>query len=135
MILKYKKKSKNNHLLKDVSSFIKDKTQNQINVIYPYRTKHGGWSFDDEAVGLYGEPFVSGIPEIIDAIVGKKTKQFTAFISKDPIPNYTGCLEQTIEKGTGWYKLQETGSLGWLCPATLKYFEDYPNKIYFKIEK
>jgi hypothetical protein len=117
-----------------------DKTGNQINVIYPYRTR-GGWSFDDKEVGLQGEPFVAGIPKIIDSIVGKR-KKFTAYISKDPIPDYTAQLEKLdiIDKefrnlvGEGWYQLVGTPMLGWLCPATLKYFKDYPDNIYFKIE-
>ena len=37
--------------------------QNSIHVIFPYR-KNGVWMFDDEAVGLKQEPFVSGAPEI-----------------------------------------------------------------------
>lgn len=112
-----------------------NKTNNQINVIYPYRTQGGGWSFDDEEVGLHGEPFVLGIPEIIDSIVDKKAKRFTVFISKDKIPNYTGLLIKLKKEDTGWYTLHGTEFKGWLCPATLKYFKDYPDKIYFKIEK
>ena len=118
-----------------------DKTGNQINTIYPYRTK-GGWAFDDEEVGLQGEPFIAGIPEIIDSIVGEKN-EFVAHISHSPIPNFTGHLiklsDDEIEKGgympmTGWYQLEGTEMIGWLCPATLKYFPDYPDSIYFKIE-
>lgn len=117
----------------------KDKTGNQINVIYPYRTKHG-WSFDDEEVDLQGEPFIAGIPAIIDSIVGERDS-FTAYISHSPIPNYTGHLVRMEKKELkgyspqqGWYRLEETGMEGWLCPATLKYFKEYPSSIYFKIE-
>lgn len=117
-----------------------DKTGNQINVIYPYRTR-GGWSFDDPEVGLQGEPFVAGIPAIIDSIVGRR-KKFKCFISKNVIPDYTGCLRKLnkMEKsmkdlmGEGYYRLDKTDMIGWLCPATLKYFKDYPDNIYFKIE-
>ena len=95
---------------------------------------------------------MAGIPEIINSIVGRRRK-FTAYISKDPIPNYTGHLKKTkapsVKKGrqmlsdveieeeglsNGWYELKGTGQVGWLCPATLKYFEDYPDNIYFRIE-
>lgn len=118
-----------------------DKTGNQINVIYPYRTRGGGWSFDDKEVGLQGEPFVAGIPAIINSIVGRRRK-FTAYISKDPMPDYTGHLVKLdlIEKelknlvGEGYYYLNGTQMIGWLCPATLKYFAGYPENIYFKIE-
>ena len=37
-------------------------------VIFPYR-HHGTWVFDDEQVGLVQEPFVSGIPEMVDVLV------------------------------------------------------------------
>lgn len=118
-----------------------DKTGNQINVIYPYRTRGGGWSFDDKEVGLQGEPFVAGIPQIINSIVGRRRK-FTAYISKDPVPDYTGHLVKMdlVDKemknlvGEGWYQFNGTSMVGWLCPATLKYFKDYPENIYFRIE-
>jgi len=118
-----------------------DKTGNQINTIYPYRTK-GGWAFDDEEVGLKTEPFIAGIPEIIDSIVGKRDN-FTAHISASVLPNYTGHLIKVPPEemnddykgpSTGWYMLEGTEMIGWLCPATLKYFKDYPDSIYFKIE-
>lgn len=118
-----------------------DKTGNQINTIYPYRTQ-AGWAFDDEEVGLNAEPFIAGIPEIIDGIVGDRD-EFVAHISHSVIPNYTGHLvklnptkvaEEGCTPDTGWYMLEGTDQIGWLCPATLKYFKDYPDSIYFKVE-
>lgn len=118
-----------------------DKTGNQINTIYPYRTKTG-WAFDDEDVDLKAEPFIAGIPQIIDSIVGD-SDEFTAHISHSIIPDFTGHLMKLDEKemksegcvpDTGWYKLEGTEQIGWLCPATLKYFKDYPDSIYFKIQ-
>ena len=118
-----------------------NKTGNQINTIYPYRTKTG-WAFDDKDVDLHEEPFIAGIPEIIDSIVGDRD-EFTAHISHSIIPKYTGHLIKLTEEEmeaeecmpkTGWYKLEGTEQIGWLCPATLKYFKDYPDSIYFKIE-
>ena len=41
---------------------------NALLVIQPYRS-HGTWVFDDPAVGLVREPFVSGIPQMIDDAV------------------------------------------------------------------
>lgn len=110
-----------------------DKTGNQINVIYPYRTQ-GGWAFDDAEVGLQREPFVLGIPAIIDSIVGSRDN-FTAYISHSRIPKYTGHLTKAPDiQEEGWYILKGTEMVGWLCPATLRYFADYPENIYFRIE-
>src|SRR5688572_7337530 len=106
-----------------------DKTGNQINTIYPYRTK-AGWAFDDEEVGLKAEPFIAGIPEIINSIVGQRD-EFVAHISHSVLPDYAGHLKKLSDKDvelggfmpdTGWYELEGTNMIGWLCPATLKYF-------------
>lgn len=118
-----------------------DKTGNQINVIYPYRTFGGGWAFDDKEVGLQGEPFVAGIPEIINSIVGKRRK-IKVFLSKDTFPETTGVLVKLTDNqkaikglsGEGYYQLEGTDMIGWLCPAILKYFKSYPKHIHFKIE-
>lgn len=112
-----------------------DKTNNVINTLYPYRT-HAGWAFDDEDVELYEEAFVLGIPEIIDSIVGEKDS-FVVYISEKPIPQSTGVLinidEEKQDEVKGWYKYEGSEMEGWLCEATLKYFKNYPTKIYFKI--
>ena len=42
--------------------------QNALFVIEPYQW-NGIWVFDDPRVGLVQEPFVSGMPEIIDQAV------------------------------------------------------------------
>ena len=42
--------------------------QNSLLLIAPYRYQ-GTWVFDDESVGLSREPFVSGMPEMIDVLV------------------------------------------------------------------
>ena len=42
---------------------------NQIMVIKPFRYS-GTWVFDDEAVGLNKEPFVCGVPKMIDFLTG-----------------------------------------------------------------
>lgn len=41
---------------------------NSILVIFPYRYQ-GTWVFDDERVGLVQEPFIEGMPEMIDIFV------------------------------------------------------------------
>ena len=41
---------------------------NAITIIEPYWF-HDTWVFDDDSVGLDKEPFVAGIPEMIDELV------------------------------------------------------------------
>lgn len=41
------------------------------------------------------------------------------------------------EYGGAWYTLKTSNNdefKGWLCPATLKFFTDFPEKIFFHIE-
>ena len=47
-------------------------------VILPYR--YGGtWVFDDKSVGLVREPFVAGVPEMIDALTADIPKAEEGF--------------------------------------------------------
>jgi len=114
-----------------------DKTQNQINVIHPYKTGFGYWVFDDEEVGLQKEPFVGSINEMLDRLTNDGT-QCTVFISEDYIPGYNLKLIQCpAPDGThepGWYKWNERNLSGWLCPALLKYFDGYPHTIFVKLQ-
>ena len=41
---------------------------NALMVIFPYQYE-GTWVFDDSAVDLVKEPFVFGVPEMIDELV------------------------------------------------------------------
>ena len=63
---------------------------NTIMVIDPYWFA-GTWVFDDETVGLVREPFVSGVPEMIDELV-KNTPDarngFRLTFSAGPFPGY-----------------------------------------------
>lgn len=130
---------------------LKDKTKNQVNVIYPRRTKYGVWVFDDPEVDLQAEPFVGDINKMIDMYANGK-KKVIAYISREEIAGETLVLDRVkvktvvkpkdveIEKGDehiledGWYQLRGTEEVGWLCPATLKYFDKYPKEIHVKIE-
>lgn len=116
---------------------VMDKTKNQINVIFPFK-KNGVWVFNDEAVGLYEEPFVSNVNPIIDTVVNGNN--FTAYISHSPIPDEQIILDRvddsvTGDIGDGWYQMRGTDLVCWLCPATLKYFKNYPKEIHVKIEQ
>jgi hypothetical protein len=108
-------------------------SQNSILAISPYRW-NGLWVFDDDRVGLVKEPFVSGIPEIIDAAVkgiADADKGFVLLFSANPFPGATVELEWVREDMSGnWYRWIKTGQEGWLCPALFKYFDKAPPRLY-----
>ena len=110
---------------------------NAIHVIMPYR--HAStWVFDDSRVGLSQEPFVSGIPEMIDVMVADIPNAETGFrllFSSAPFPGYQVKLEKvrTEYEGT-WYRWSEKNAEGWLCPALLLYYPEPPALLYAKAE-
>ena len=65
---------------------------NQIMVIAPYWLDDAGtWVFDDEAKDLTQEPFVQGIPQMIDGLVAEIPNAGTGFrllFSASPFPGY-----------------------------------------------
>ena len=110
---------------------------NAINVIHPY--KHAGrWVFDDEAVGLVREPFVSGADDIIETVVSvipDAGSGFTLIFSATPFPGHQRVFEWRREdSGGNWYYSADLGREGWLCPALFKYFEQAPERIYARFE-
>jgi hypothetical protein len=110
---------------------------NALLVIQPYLS-HGTWVFDDPAVGLVREPFVSGIPQMIDDAVKNipnAQNGFRLIFSTGPFPGYQ--VELTLvreEYGGNWYREEGRNREGWLCPALFKYFSKAPQKIYAKGE-
>lgn len=115
-----------------------DKSNNQVNVIHPYRTQYGSWVYDDADLNVYSEAFVMGSSEVIDHLVGKDVNFFDAAISQHPLPNPTAVLtrmdDKNIESGmNGWYHLEGTDMDHWLCGCVLDYFPGYPAKIYVAI--
>jgi hypothetical protein len=114
-----------------------DTMGNQIHVIAPYR-QAATWVFDDPAVGLKGEPFVSGIPEMIDALVQgvpRANRGFRLLFSAAPFPRYqVELIRLRSEYGGNWYRWTATDMEGWLCPALSKYFPEPPATLYARAE-
>ena len=112
---------------------------NQIMVIAPYWLEEAGtWVFDDEAKDLTQEPFVQGIPQMIDGLVAEIPNAATGFrllFSASPFPGYQKKLTRLRpEFGGWWYASEEPEAEGWLCPALLRYFHKAPKAIYVKAE-
>lgn len=112
---------------------------NQILVIAPYWLDSvSTWVFDDDRVGLVQEPFVSGVPEMIDDLVRdipNARKGFRLLFSASPFPGYQRKLTWVREEmGGNWYRADQPAIEGWLCPALFHYFEKAPTELYAKAE-
>jgi hypothetical protein len=119
--------------------FKRRRRSNSLLAIHPYW--HGGtWVFDDLRVGLYQEPFVAGADDIIttaveEAGVEYAREGFRLTFSAEPFPGATLRLKrQDREHGGYWYVNEATGQRGWLCPATLHYFDKHPLELHAKFE-
>jgi len=110
---------------------------NSIMVLTPYR--HAGtWVFDDPAVGLRQEPFVAGIPEMMDELVQdipNAEEGFRLLFSTRAFPGHTHKLVwRRSDRNGNWYWSEPLQKEGWLCPALFKYFKQAPKEIYVKAE-
>jgi hypothetical protein len=110
---------------------------NSILVIHPYKVE-GVWVFDDPAVGLVQEPFVSGADTILDRMVdgiANADQGVTVFFSASPFPGFQHEFEwRRAEYGGNWYYSRQFDMEGWLCPALFKYFETAPLKMYAQVK-
>ena len=110
---------------------------NQIMVIAPY-WHAGTWVFDDSDVDLVKEPFVSGVPEMIDDLVSdipNARQGFRLLFSASPFPGYQRKVTWVREEMDGhWYFDEVTDSEGWLCPAMFKYFDEAPAELFVRAE-
>lgn len=114
------------------------------------------WRFDDSSRKLLAEPFVSGTPELLTLIRNSlkiTSKELVVFFSDDSFFGADIVVHQVEvemkdkngkvvpQKYGAWYGLiitLEDGTkqqmTGWLCPATLRYFDNYPEMIYIRME-
>lgn len=96
------------------------------------------WVFDDLERNLVQEPFVSGIPEMIDRLVEgipDARKGFRLTFSAEPFPGYQRRLTWLRqESGGNWYRADDPPGEGWLCPALLRYFDQAPPELFVKAE-
>lgn len=112
--------------------------ENSIMIIHPYKHR-GSWVFDDEATGLVKEPFVAGADTMLDIITDHGKECSLTFAGSDfPDRQYMlhkvgpGVGGGTIYDFNGKVNGVDTAVNMWLCPALFKYFEEAPDKIYFK---
>lgn len=112
-------------------------TGNSIFVISPYKTA-GTWVIDDPSRNLEREPFVAGIPRLIEMLtkdIPDADSGFRLLFSAGEFPGYTHRMTwRRRGSGGNWYYSEEFRAEGWLCPALLKYFRKPPKTIYIKAE-
>lgn len=110
---------------------------NAIVVIAPYQY-NGLWVFDDSSVGLVREPFVAGVPEMIDVLVKDipdAEKGFRLLFSANPFPGHQKKLTWRRGDGVGnYYSLDEPPMEGWICPAMFRYYTTPPKELYVRAE-
>lgn len=106
-----------------------------IHVIAPYRYRKT-WVFDDPAVGLRREAFVSGADLLLDLIAKQlKRKRFVIQFSARPFPSAQFSLDRrTPAWGGTWYYAKSYKTKAWLCSALLKYFRKAPQTIYVAVQ-
>jgi hypothetical protein len=111
---------------------------NALFVIHAYRLG-AVWAFDDPARGLHGEPFVSGMTEMIDfaarhALGDSGRMELTLVFSRALFPGASFRLVgEHHEAGGRWYGLAEPvgwNAPGWLCPAAKLFFGDHPDELH-----
>jgi hypothetical protein len=112
-------------------------SDNAILVIAPY-WYNGTWVFDDESAGLKREPFVAGVPEMIDVLVKDIPDAKTGFrllFAASPFPGYQKQLTWLRgDMGGNYYRLEDPPMEGWICPAMFKYFKTAPENLYVRAE-
>ena len=111
---------------------------NALFVIAPY-WHHNTWVFDDPGRGLRQEPFVSGVPEMIDALVegipGAR-RGFRLLFSDQPFPGFQKSFMLARGEFSGnWYRCADPPMEGWLCPALFHYFSEAPKHIYVQTKQ
>ena len=110
---------------------------NAILVIAPYKY-NGAWVFDDERFGLVREPFVAGVPEMIDTLVAdipSADKGFRLTFSANPFPDFQRKLTWVrSELGGNYYKIDDPPMEGWICPALFKYYDKAPSELFVKAD-
>ena len=113
-------------------------TSNSVVVVTPYRSA-GVWVFADPAAGIRREPFVAGMPRMLDILakdIPNADQGFRFLFSGAPFPGHTHRMEwgRAEEGGHWYYGPPNFGVQGWLGPAFFKYLRTTPRFIYFKAE-
>lgn len=116
---------------------------NQINIIRPYYLDEiQTWVFDDGNKELIQEPFVAGVPEMIELLTEgfpNRRDGFRLLFSESPLPKdymdearFARLTFFEEDSNGAWYvgKYKGQHMEGWLCPALLRYYNEFPMQLY-----
>ncbi len=108
-----------------------------VMTIAPY-WYNGTWVFDDAGTGLQREPFVQGVPAMVNELVKdipNARAGFRASFSAQPFPGYQKkLLWVRAQDGGNVYRAEDPPLEGWFCPALFRYFKAAPPVLYVKAE-
>jgi len=121
--------------------------------IYPYLLSDNLWVFDDPETRLKEEAFVSGMSEMISALVVSKgipdaKRGFSLSFNDEPFEHdvelrwlktgIEGVVVDSLEARTAgnWYSGEVAGTEmeGWFCPALFRYFDRTPMKFFVRAD-
>jgi hypothetical protein len=112
-------------------------SNNTIMVIAPY-WYNGTWVFDDPDAGLKREPFVAGVPEMIDVLVKDIPNPREGFRLTFAASSFPGFQKKVTwlrgDSGGNYYKLDDPPMEGWICPAMFRYYKTAPAALYVRAE-
>jgi hypothetical protein len=102
------------------------------------------WMYDDAAHGRIREPFVLGVPRMIDKLLrldlprrlgeaGLERRPFRMLFSVDAFPGARAIDWVREEGGGNWYRYEDDE--GWLCPALFDFFDTAPDELWVKAEE
>lgn len=128
-----------------ISTEGEDEAMNQMEVlVLVWDERANTWVYDDPAHGRVREPFVLGVPRMIDRLLvfdvpqrqtaaGLERRPFRLLFSREAFPEGHRVEWVREEAGGNWYRYE--GDEGWLCPALLDFFERAPAELWVKAEE
>jgi hypothetical protein len=113
------------------------KSRDERLVIEPY-WHDNTWVFDDASLGLEQEPFVHGVPEMIDVLVRDIPNARNGFRLTFSPKKFEGQQVELMwvraEAGGNVYQLKGSDKQGWVCPALFRYMPSAPKHIYLRAD-
>lgn len=96
------------------------------------------WVFNDPVRGLLREPFVAGVPAMLNDLtknIPNARDGFRLTFAPTPFPGFQRTLCRVKEEYSGvWYRDESNALEGWFCPVFWKFMNPAPERIYARAE-